>query len=71
MSADRASHRHRAAAHSDGGLTVPLDGAAEIRGGMRDPDGFLIEVGRATGLVEGRLAEQPSAGGEAGGTDGR
>jgi catechol 2,3-dioxygenase-like lactoylglutathione lyase family enzyme len=52
-------------------LTVPLDGAAEIRCCMRDPDGFLIEVGRATGLSEGRLAEEAPAGGQAGGTDGR
>ena len=38
---------------------------------MRDPDGDLIEVGQATGLVEGRLAEQAPAGREAGRGDGR
>jgi hypothetical protein len=51
--------------------TGPLDRDAEIRCCMGDPDGFLIEVGQATGLVEGRLAEEAPAGGEAGGTDGR
>jgi len=25
---------------------------------MRDPDGYLIEVGQATGLLEGILAER-------------
>ena len=38
---------------------------------MRDPDGDLIEVGQATGLVEGRLAEQAPAGREVGRGDGR
>jgi hypothetical protein len=51
--------------------TVPLARDAEIRCCMRGPDGFLIEVGQAAGLVEGRLAEEAPAGGEAGGTDGR
>jgi catechol 2,3-dioxygenase-like lactoylglutathione lyase family enzyme len=52
-------------------LTAPLDSGAEIRCSMRDPDGHLIEVGQATGLVEGRLAEQAPAGREAGRADGR
>jgi catechol 2,3-dioxygenase-like lactoylglutathione lyase family enzyme len=52
-------------------LTAPLDRGAEIRGYMRDPDGYLIEVGQATALVEGRLAEQAPAGRETGRTDGR
>jgi catechol 2,3-dioxygenase-like lactoylglutathione lyase family enzyme len=52
-------------------LTPPLDRGAEIRGCMRDPDGYLIEVGQATGLVEGRLAEQAPAGRETGRADGR
>jgi catechol 2,3-dioxygenase-like lactoylglutathione lyase family enzyme len=38
---------------------------------MRDPDGYLIEVGQATALVEGRLAEQAPAGREAARADGR
>ena len=52
-------------------LTAPLNRSAEIRCYMRDPDGYLIEVGQATGLVEGRLAEQAPAGSEAGRADGR
>jgi catechol 2,3-dioxygenase-like lactoylglutathione lyase family enzyme len=38
-------------------LTEPIDRGAEIRCYMRDPDGYLIEVGQATGLREGQLAE--------------
>lgn len=38
-------------------LTEPIDRGAEIRCYMRDPDGYLIEVGQATGLREGKLAE--------------
>src|SRR3954449_3317109 len=37
-------------------ITEPLDRGAEVRCYMRDPDGYLIEVGQATGLLEGRLA---------------
>ena len=37
-------------------LTEPIDRGPEIRCYMRDPDGYLIEVGQATGLREGRLA---------------
>ena len=32
-------------------LTPPLDRGAEIRCYMRDPDGYLIEVGQATGVL--------------------
>ena len=39
-------------------LTPPIDRDAEIRCYMRDPDGYLIEVGQATGLLEGRLAKK-------------
>ena len=38
-------------------VTEPIDRGAEIRCYMRDPDGYLIEVGQATGLLEGRQAE--------------
>jgi catechol 2,3-dioxygenase-like lactoylglutathione lyase family enzyme len=38
-------------------LTEPIDRGPEIRCYMRDPDGYLIEVGQATGLQEGRLAD--------------
>lgn len=40
-------------------LTEPIDRGAELRCYMRDPDGYLIEVGQATGLLEGILAERP------------
>ncbi|MEU9609723.1 VOC family protein [Streptomyces sp. NPDC048057] len=33
-------------------LTPPLDRGAEIRCYMRDPDGHLIEVGQATGVLD-------------------
>ena len=32
-------------------LTAPIDRGAEIRCYMRDPDGHLIEVGQATGVL--------------------
>jgi catechol 2,3-dioxygenase-like lactoylglutathione lyase family enzyme len=31
----------------------PIDCGAEIRCYVRDPDGYLIEVGQATGLLQG------------------
>jgi predicted enzyme related to lactoylglutathione lyase len=37
-------------------LTPPIDRGAEIRCYMRDPDGYMIEVGQATGLLTGHLA---------------
>jgi catechol 2,3-dioxygenase-like lactoylglutathione lyase family enzyme len=39
-------------------VTPPLDRGAEIRCYMRDPDGYMIEVGQSTGLLEGHLAEK-------------
>jgi hypothetical protein len=38
--------------------TPPIDRRAEIRCYMRDRDGYLIEVGQATGPLEGRLAKK-------------
>jgi catechol 2,3-dioxygenase-like lactoylglutathione lyase family enzyme len=38
-------------------LTEPLDRGAEVRCYMRDPDGYLIEVGQSTGLLVGQQAE--------------
>jgi catechol 2,3-dioxygenase-like lactoylglutathione lyase family enzyme len=38
-------------------VTEPIDRGAEVRCYMRDPDGYLIEVGQATGLLAGRQAE--------------
>jgi catechol 2,3-dioxygenase-like lactoylglutathione lyase family enzyme len=37
-------------------LTPPLDRGAETRCYMRDPDGYLIEVGQSTGLLRGERA---------------
>jgi catechol 2,3-dioxygenase-like lactoylglutathione lyase family enzyme len=39
-------------------VTPPIDRGAEIRCYMRDPDGYLIEVGQSTGLLHGHLAEK-------------
>ena len=39
-------------------VTPPFDRGAEIRCYMRDPDGYLIEVGQSTGLLHGRRAEK-------------
>ena len=41
-------------------ITPPIDRKAELRCYVRDPDGYLIEVGQATGLVEGVLADPPA-----------
>ncbi len=38
-------------------VTEPIDRGPEVRCYMRDPDGYLIEVGQATGLREGKLAK--------------
>jgi catechol 2,3-dioxygenase-like lactoylglutathione lyase family enzyme len=37
-------------------LTPPLDRRAELRCYIRDPDGYLIEIGEATGMLAGVLA---------------
>jgi catechol 2,3-dioxygenase-like lactoylglutathione lyase family enzyme len=37
-------------------VTPPTDRGAEIRCYMRDPDGYLIEVGQAAGVLHGKLA---------------
>jgi len=37
-------------------VTAPIDRGAETRCYMRDPDGYLIEVGQATGMLHGQLA---------------
>lgn len=41
-------------------VTPPIDRGAEIRCYMRDPDGYLIEVGQSTGLLHGELARKRS-----------
>jgi catechol 2,3-dioxygenase-like lactoylglutathione lyase family enzyme len=42
-------------------LTEPLDRKAEVRCYVRDPDGYLIEVGQATGMLQGVLADPPAS----------
>ena len=37
-------------------LTPPIDRGREIRCYVRDPDGHLIEVGQATGILDGRTS---------------
>ena len=39
-------------------VTPPIDREAEIRCYMRDPDGYMIEVGQATGALRGHLAKK-------------
>jgi catechol 2,3-dioxygenase-like lactoylglutathione lyase family enzyme len=39
-------------------LTPPIDRKAELRCYMRDPDGYLIEVGQATGMTKGIFADR-------------
>ena len=39
-------------------VTAPIDRGAEIRCYMRDPDGYLIEVGQGTGALHGELAKK-------------
>jgi catechol 2,3-dioxygenase-like lactoylglutathione lyase family enzyme len=39
-------------------VTPPIDRRAEIRCYMRDPDGYMIEVGQGTGVLQGILAEK-------------
>ena len=44
-------------------LTEPLDRKAELRCYLRDPDGYLIEVGQATGMLHGVFADPPARSG--------
>jgi hypothetical protein len=39
-------------------VTPPIDRRAAFRCYMRDPDGYVIEVGQATGALHGHLAEK-------------
>ena len=39
-------------------VTPPIDRGPEIRCYMRDPDGYMIEVGQSTGLLSGQLAKK-------------
>lgn len=44
-------------------LTEPLDRKAELRCSTQDPDGRLIEVGQATGMLRGVYADPPAGSG--------
>jgi catechol 2,3-dioxygenase-like lactoylglutathione lyase family enzyme len=41
-------------------LTERIDRKAELRCYLRDPDGYLVEVGQATGMLEGIFADRSS-----------
>lgn len=56
--ADIAAFHERARVLGAEFLTEPIDRKAEIRCYMRDPDGHLIEVGEATGMLEGVYADR-------------
>nr|WP_323747413.1 VOC family protein [Catenulispora rubra] len=58
--ADMAAFYARAVEAGASFLTEPVDRASELRCYLRDPDGYLIEVGQSTGLLRGVLAD-PSA----------
>jgi catechol 2,3-dioxygenase-like lactoylglutathione lyase family enzyme len=47
-------------------VTEPIDRKAEIRCYLRDPDGYLIEIGQATGMLNGVFADPPAGTGEDG-----
>ncbi|MGW2347450.1 VOC family protein [Actinacidiphila glaucinigra] len=59
--ADIAAFHAHAVAQGARFLTEPLDRGSELRCYLRDPDGYLIEVGQATGLLRGILADPPAA----------
>lgn len=42
-------------------LTEPLDRKAEVRCYLRDPDGYLVEIGQATGMLHGLFADRPAS----------
>ena len=42
-------------------LTEPIDRKAEVRCYLRDPDGYLIEIGQATGMLHGVYADRDDA----------
>jgi catechol 2,3-dioxygenase-like lactoylglutathione lyase family enzyme len=62
--ADIAAFYSHATAKGAKFLTEPLDRKAEIRFYLRDPDGYIIEVGQATGMLEGVFADPPADAGQ-------
>ncbi|HEY9331304.1 MAG TPA: VOC family protein [Streptomyces sp.] len=57
-----AFHAHAVAVGAEF-LTPPVDRGSELRCYLRDPDGYLIEVGQSTGLLVGTHAEVPAVSG--------
>ncbi|CAG6392038.1 Catechol 2,3-dioxygenase-like lactoylglutathione lyase family enzyme [Actinacidiphila cocklensis] len=55
--ADIAAFYSHAVARGAEFLTAPIDRGSELRCYLRDPDGYLIEVGQSTGLLRGITAE--------------
>lgn len=51
--ADMAAFYAHAVAQGAQFLTEPVDRTSELRCYLRDPDGYLIEVGQSTGLISG------------------
>ncbi|WP_439593002.1 VOC family protein [Microbacterium sp.] len=47
-------------------LTEPIDREAELRCYLRDPDGYLIEIGQATGMLRGVYAAREATAGDIG-----
>jgi catechol 2,3-dioxygenase-like lactoylglutathione lyase family enzyme len=58
--ADIAAFHAAATAKGARFLTEPFDRKAELRCYLRDPDGYLIEVGQATGMLNGVFADPPA-----------
>lgn len=58
--ADIAAFHTAATAKGANFLTDPIDRKAEIRCYLRDPDGYLIEIGQATGMLQGIFADPPA-----------
>ncbi|MFE4373094.1 VOC family protein [Streptomyces sp. NPDC056835] len=59
--ADLAAFYEQATAKGAHFLTEPLDRKAELRCYLRDPDGYLVEVGQATGMLRGVFADPSPA----------
>ncbi|ROQ60117.1 catechol 2,3-dioxygenase-like lactoylglutathione lyase family enzyme [Streptomyces sp. 840.1] len=58
--ADLTAFYAHAVARGAGFLTEPVDRGSELRCYLRDPDGYLIEVGQSTGLLAGIQAAAPA-----------
>ncbi|WP_280208631.1 VOC family protein [Nocardia cyriacigeorgica] len=56
--ADIAEFHAAASAKGARFLTDPIDRKAELRCYLRDPDGYLIEIGQATGMLRGIFADR-------------